>query len=559
MKKIWELLELKQKKLFISLFVFNIFVVLLELVSLSSVFPIIYSLNNDLQLLEQNKIIVQVLQLLENYEYHPVTFFLIFLALILIFKNLILAIYFYLESKFVFETQEEISTKLFTGLINKDYTFHLNNNSADLVTRVRTDGLVIRDVIFSLQKLLNSLFFLIAIFFFLLFIDPRGFILAFTTFTTLGLLFFKFSSKKVSKLGEIRQEVEIERTKKLQESFIGIKDIKTFLKMDLFESYYRRLAAKISKVYYMRAFISKLPKVFLEVLIVIVVILLTIFLISDSRQNSEIIAILSIFGLTSIKALPHMSNILSSINSLKFSKKATDYYNKNLNFNKEFKKNLMQNHSKFEKFEFCNVAFKYPNKNEYLFKDLSVSFKLGETIEVKGATGVGKSTLIDIILGLQTPQKFKFKIDNVIQNLPKDWLKNFSYVPQSIYLFDTSIKKNIILEDDEKNFNKELFLKCLKLAKVDDFIYKLPNKEDTLIGELGSYLSGGQKQRIGIARAIYKNSPIVIFDEATNALDKETEKKIYENLFAFFKDKIFIIINHRDMNEYKVLKKITLN
>ena len=187
--------------------------------------------------------------------------------------------------------------------------------------------------------------------FFLLFIDPRGFILAFTTFATLGLLFFKFSSKKVSKLGEIRQEVEIERTKKLQESFIGIKDIKTFLKMDLFESYYRRLAAKISKVYYMRAFISKLPKVFLEVLIVIVVILLTIFLISDSRQNSEIIAILSIFGLTSIKALPHMSNILSSINSLKFSKKATDYYNKNLNFNKEFKKNLMQNHSKFEKFE----------------------------------------------------------------------------------------------------------------------------------------------------------------------------------------------------------------
>ncbi len=559
MKKIWELLEQKQKKLFILLFVFNIFVIILELISLSSIFPIIYSLNNDLQLLEQNKIFVRLIQILENYKYHPVTFFLIFLALILIFKNLILALYFYLESKFVFETQEEISTKLFTGLINKDYNFHLNNNSADLVTRVRTDGLVIRDVIFAFQKLLNSFFFLIAIFIFLLFVDPRGFILAFTTFTTLGLLFFKFSSSKVSKLGEIRQEVEIERTKKLQESFIGIKDIKTFLKMDLFINYYRRLTLRISKVYYMRAFISKLPKVFLEVLIVIVVILLTIFLISDSRQNSEIIAILSIFGLTSIKALPHMSNILSSINSFKFSKKATDYYNKNLYFKKEFKKNLLKKQMGFEKFEFCNINFKYPNKNEFLFKDLSVSFKMGETIEVKGVTGAGKSTLIDIILGLQTPQKFQFKIDNVNQNLPKDWLKNFSYVPQSIYLFDTSIKKNIILEEDEKNFNKELFLKCLKLSKIDDFIQKLPDKENTSIGELGSYLSGGQKQRIGIARAIYKNSPIVIFDEATNALDKETEKKIYENLFAFLKNKIFIIINHRDIKEHMIHKKIILN
>ena len=132
---------------------------------------------------------------MENYEYHPVTFFLIFLALILIIKNIILAFYLYFESKFVFETQEAISTKLFTGLINKSYIFHLNNNSVDLVTRVRTDGLVIRDVIFSFQKILNSLFFLLTIFF-LLFIDPRGFILSFSTFTILGLIFFKFSSKK---------------------------------------------------------------------------------------------------------------------------------------------------------------------------------------------------------------------------------------------------------------------------------------------------------------------------------------------------------------------------
>ena len=383
--------------------------------------------------------------------------------------------------------------------------------------------------------------------------------MAFITFAVIGSLFYKFTSKKALKLGEKRQKIEIERTKKLQESFTGIKDIKTYLKTGLFIKRYDNLADNISYVYALRDFISKLPKVFLEILIVFVVIILTFFLISDNRENSEIIAILSVFGLTSIKALPYMSNLLSAINTLKFSEEALKYYDTNLKLNsKNININFNNQISEIKSFEFKNIDFKYFNKNNYLFKNFSCKFEYNTCTEVKGETGSGKSTLIDIILGLKKPQNYVLLINGVESKIPNDWLKNFSYVPQSIFLFDTTIKKNITMSDDDNVFDKNLFQKSLKIAEIDEFINKLPEKEDTLIGELGSNLSGGQKQRLGIARAIYKNSLILIFDEATNSLDLNTEKKIYKNISNNLKDKIFIFINHREMDYNIFNKKISL-
>ena len=157
--KIWNLLDLKQKKLFIILFIFNISIVFLELVSLSSIFPIIYSLNNDLNLLENNVFFNKVLNYLNDFKYHSVILFLSFLGVIIVIKNIILVIYNYFESKFLFNAQEQISSNLFSSLINRNYEFHLENNTADLITRVRTDGLIIRDVIYSFHASLKSIFF----------------------------------------------------------------------------------------------------------------------------------------------------------------------------------------------------------------------------------------------------------------------------------------------------------------------------------------------------------------------------------------------------------------
>ncbi len=559
-KKIWSLLEKNQKKTFLVLFFFNILIISLELISLSTVFPIIYSINNDLDSLKNFGIFDYFFDFLKVFNSTPLTTFLIVLLILIILKNLILAVYTFFESKFIFETQEKMSLKLFSNLIYKNYRFHLENNSADLITRVRTDSDLIREVIFSFHRGLKSIFFLVCIFIFLMILDQTGFLLSSITFFLLSFLFYKFSSKKTSSLGEERQLKEIMRTKRLQESFSGIKEIKTFLKNKIILSGYEDLTKSISKTYYTRDFIAKLPKVFLEILIVVSVIILTITMLYNPRESSELLAILSVFGLTAIKALPHMSGLLASINTLKFSGKVIDYYHHNLiNKKSEIQKESTETSKKyFSELNIKNISFSYPNNEKLLFKDFNVDLKKGEIIQIKGTTGSGKSTLIDIILGLQTPQSYKIYMDGKeLKKFPHNWLENFSYVPQSIYLFDTSIKNNITMEDNN-DFNETLFFNCLEIAEIKDFIESLPKKANTPIGELGSNLSGGQRQRLGIARALYKNSNIIILDEATNALDPLTEQKIYENFDKIKKDKILLIVNHRNVEKLKVSKVISV-
>ena len=190
---------------------------------------------------------------------------------------------------------------------------------------------------------------------------------------------------------------------------------------------------------------------------------------------------------------------------------------------------------------------------------------MGDRIHLKGVTGSGKSTLIDLLLGLQKTTSGEIKVDKkALSSLGGSWFNNISYVPQSIYLFDDNIKKNITLSE-KVEIDEEHFSKCVEAAELKNFISKLPNKENTQIGEVGSKISGGQKQRIGIARALYKKSEIIILDEATNAVDDITEKKIYLNLNSF-KNKTFIVINHREIpeelnfNKYLIEeKKLKLN
>ena len=445
----------------------------------------------------------------------------------------------------MYQTQEKISKRLFSNLINKDYAFHLKNNSADLITRIRTDSVVIRESIYALFNLIQSIIFISGIMFFLIFLEPLGFSITSATFLILGSLFYKFTSKKTSEIGRIRQEHEIARTKKLQESFSGIKEIKTFLLKNLFIKDYANIANTVAKSYAIRGLIVKLPKVFLETLVLVVIIILTLILFEGTSDKPKVFALLSVFAIAAIKIIPHVYSVLNALNIFKFSSKPIDYYKQNLiekekNFSLEEAPNL-----KFkDKIIFKNVYFKYPEKNYNALENLNFEINKGDKIFLKGPTGAGKSTLIDLILGLQNVTSGEIIIDNKnIKKLSNNWLSNISYVPQSIYLFDDTIKNNVTLGEDDKDFNERRFFECLKAAELSDFVNSLPNNENSIIGEVGSKISGGQKQRIGIARALYKKSEIMILDEATNALDKITESKVFKNLGKLI-DKTFLIIHH---------------
>lgn len=561
MKKIsdiWSLMNPGEQKKFIFLMIFGFFILFLEILSIGSIFPVIYSINDPDFYKKFN-----FLESLTFIDFKNRINFSIFifscLIFLILFKNIIFTIFYWLESKFIINIQETISKILFSKLINEKYTFHLENNTADLITRVRTDNIIVRDAISSLFNLFQSLIFIFGILLFLMIIEPLGFTITSSIFLFTGSIFYLLTSKKNKQIGEQRQILEIARTKRLQESFSGIKEIKIFLKHYLFINEYEKLSKKIVEPYHLRVFLSKLPRLFSEVLIVLIVVILIFFLYLNNFATTKIIALLSVFGVSAIKIIPHLNSVLNSLNTIKFSKDPIEYYKKYINYSKasSAKAIKIQSINLHQNFELKNAYFKYPGKNEYVLEKINLEIKKNEKIIIKGETGSGKSTLIDIILGLQNPTSGEIFIDSKkVNNLNFNWYNNFSYIPQSIYLFDDTIKNNIILDNNEDKFNEKYFKYCLEISQLSSFINRLPQKENTVIGETGSNISGGQRQRIGIARALYKDSKILILDEATNALDLQTEKKIYESI-SKIDGKTLIIVNHRDILgkfNYKVLK-----
>lgn len=561
MKKIsdiWSLMNSGEQKKFIFLMIFGFFILFLEILSIGSIFPVIYSINDPDFYKKFN-----FLESLTFIDFKNRINFSIFifscLIFLILFKNVIFTIFYWLESKFIINIQETISKILFSKLINEKYTFHLENNTADLITRVRTDNIIVRDAISSLFNLFQSLIFIFGILLFLMIIEPLGFTITSSIFLFTGSIFYLLTSKKNKQIGEQRQILEIARTKRLQESFSGIKEIKIFLKHYLFINEYEKLSKKIVEPYHLRVFLSKLPRLFSEVLIVLIVVILIFFLYLNNFATTKIIALLSVFGVSAIKIIPHLNSVLNSLNTIKFSKDPIEYYKKYINYSKvsSAKAIKIQSINLHQNFELKNAYFKYPGKNEYVLEKINLEIKKNEKIIIKGETGSGKSTLIDIILGLQNPTSGEIFIDSKkVNNLNFNWYNNFSYIPQSIYLFDDTIKNNIILDNNEDKFNEKYFKYCLEISQLSSFINRLPQKENTVIGETGSNISGGQRQRIGIARALYKDSKILILDEATNALDLQTEKKIYESI-SKIDGKTLIIVNHRDILgkfNYKVLK-----
>ena len=546
-KKIWSIFDNYQKIFFSKLCVLSLITMILELASISFIVPIIYSLSNE-NFFEIFPIFNNINQLLGNPEPRQLTIIsLIILFFVYFIKNVFFVYFYWQEGKFAFGTQEDVSKKLFATFINKEYPFHTENNSADLITRIRTDTLVLREAIQSLLSLVKNVILVFGISTLLFFIEPLGFSIAIFSLIFFGTIFFYFSTKKSKEIGKKRQLQEILRTQRLQESFMGIKEVKTFSTQDHFIKNYENLTKLLARIYSLRHLIVKLPRIFFEVIAVLCIIFLTMLLFYNSEDSTKIFAILGIFSLSAIRMLPSLNDILTSMNTFKYSQIPIEYIAKNIE--DYYKKNSDKLKEKFEfntSINFKNIYFKYSKRKNFVLENVNLNINKGDKIVLTGDTGSGKSTLIDIILGIQKPSKGKIFVDNTERELDENfWCKEIGYVPQSIYLFDETIKKNIAIGEDEHNIDNEHLEKCIKISRLDDFISKLPNKSSTFVGESGVQLSGGQKQRIGIARALYKNPNLIILDEATNALDLNTELKIYDAIIKELKDKTLIVVTHK--------------
>ncbi|MDB9983850.1 ABC transporter ATP-binding protein/permease [Candidatus Pelagibacter sp.] len=340
--------------------------------------------------------------------------------------------------------------------------------------------------------------------------------------------------------------MEFKRLREIQESFKIFREIKLLSLEKFFIQNFNIYNSKVYKLFKKEALIATLPKILFELIIVILLSLIIMLFIKINYDSKQIITILSIFTLAAVKLLPIFNKILISFQQINF---GLPYLNITYTEFKKYQLKIIKNNSDETSFKesiiFKAVNFNYGEKN--LFKNLNLKIKKGDITHIKGPSGSGKTTFLDLLSGLLKPNSGDVLVDNKnINNNLRMYQGSITYIPQTIYLLDDTIRANITLGQKDQDIDMDKLKKCLELSCLNDFIKSLKYGVYSQVGENGIKISGGQKQRIGIARGFYLNSDIIILDEATNAIDLDTVEKIYKNISTYAKNKTILVTSHHD-------------
>jgi len=445
-----------------------------------------------------------------------------------------------------------LSKKFFEDYIKLDYSFFLQTHSSNLTHNINIEVGNITTGINSFMILIIESSIALGLMALLIYIEPKGSIMVVSLFFISSYLFHQITKKRILKWGVKRRVHQQKRLKHTQEGFGNIKNIKIFdVQKKFFEifAYHNEIYSKMIKK---RIFFQSLPRLWLELIVVISLSSLILIILIQERSATELISILGLYAVASFRLLPSMNRILTNLQNLK------SFFPVIRNLKKEINKiNLAKNTNtdlssdhldlKLSKsINIKNLSFAYENADKKILDNINLDINRGDKLGIKGATGAGKSTLTNILLGLLKPTNGSIEIDNknIFQNLKK-WRKLIGYVPQDVYLSDDTIKNNICFTNSNEFINDNRFKNTIKNSQLETFISSLKNKEETIIGENGIRLSGGQRQRIGIARALYRMPEILILDEATSALDINTEDNLIETIFELSSNLTLIIVSHR--------------
>jgi len=553
MKKIykaWNILLPKEKKNLTILIFLKIIGMGLEVLGIALIIPLISIL------LKQETEFFNLDIVGYDIQSISVTWMAVFIIIAYLIKNLSLMFLTWIDTKFAYGVEARLSKSLFKGYLNLPYHFHLTRNASKLVYNATGAVAVFKATLFHVAVLISELFVLLGISIFLIIIEPFGFICASLLIGLFAATYYKMHKKKVTEWGEKTQFHQKSRIKNLMQGLGAVKEIIILGLQNFFTNMYDIHNVEAAKMNRKNDVVNQFPKYILELSGVIGILTILIILKESVDKVEEVIIILGVFAAASFRLMPSANRILNALQGFRYSIAAIDnlgdefdLINKKAVYTSDKKQKY--DFLKFQKFNLFNVNYKYPNTENYILKNISLTLNKGEMLGIFGKTGSGKSTLIDIIAGLLNLEEGEISIDQKkYEQVPIFWQRNIGYVPQNIYLLDDTLKKNIALGVSSENVNSEKIDELISLLDLKTLVNSLPKGIDTEVGERGIRLSGGEKQRVGIARALYNNPQILIFDEATNALDLKTEKLVMESIKKLQAEKIILIISH---------KKITLD
>lgn len=471
-------------------------------------------------------------------------------VLFILFVYLVKAIFTYysnwVQRAFLNKAKARLSSELFKRYLRQPYSFHLDNNSSTLITNAENGRTIISGGLEPLLVLLTDGLIATGMFILLLIVEPLGTLCVLALFAVASVL-FQFSTRKRIHAWGIAKKVESRLVlKHLQQGLGGVKEVKIMGREQLFLEEHKRSVDASMEVDRRFMMLQVIPRLWLELLAIVGLVVLVLAMISSGDSVSEVLPVLGLFAATSFRIIPSINRILASVQTLGYSKPIirSVYDDLQLSLPVVPRMGTEIRFSKAVCFE--NVNFKYSNAAGNANENLSFCIGRGEAIGIIGHSGAGKSTLVDILLGLLQPTSGSVLVDGIdIQNNLRSWQDHIGYVPQTIYLVDDTVSRNIAFGLPDDMIDHDAVARSIKAAQLDEFVSSLPDGLNTIVGERGVRLSGGQRQRIGIARALYNDPEILVLDEATSSLDTETEQGVMDAVKQLLGTKTIVIIAHR--------------
>ena len=549
-KKINKILNSNQKRNFYILLIVTAFVSFLDLIGIGAILPVLIVLS-DTQFIK-NEYIVHIL---ENFNFlnegNFLFFTIYFLLFIFLFKIGLSLIFNLIKYKTLFSFYQKITTRLMKTYLNLTYSEFIKLKVFEKTNIIKTEvEYFVLGVIDPFLVLFLELLTIIFIFVFLIYYDTQLSVKLIFIIVLPVICMVYFFGKKMKKLGaqrhDLNNQLQLQTTQGLQ----GIKDIKLSSKENVLIEKFDKLTLNMSKttsaIYYWQA----LPRHSLEMITILAFVIIAFIGLNNEKEFSELLVTLGIFAAAAFRIMPSLNRVVVSFNSIKQNMKGINVIYEDLKLDKKINQNNLDlNESEahllrdIDLIEIKNLNFKFENTSNFLIKDLNLKINKGSYVGIYGKSGSGKTTFADLFSGLLIPDSGIIKFDNQdITEHSKLWKRSISYVPQFIYVNNASIRENIAFGnaiDDKK------VIESLKYSQLLEDVNALPNGIATIIGENGKNLSGGQIQRMGIARALYRDSKILIFDESTNSLDLDTEDQFMEIVKNIKGDKIILFISHK--------------
>jgi len=480
------------------------------------------------------------------------------LVIYFLLKNIFIFFTTYFQAKLIFSERAFQSYKLFNYYMKAPYEFHLEHNSAELDRNIRYEIPNTYSFIENLLQIFTNAILVLSIFILLIFANWHAVIGITLIMGSVSLVILFFSNRSSKKLGEELQYSQFRLGQSLKEGFSTIIETKLGNIESFFPKKYLSHYLVTSRSQWRQVTINSTPLLIFEIVAISILVTFVILLSVQGDILLELLPIIGLFAFAFARLLPAANAIVRNLNALEFVFPAVKVvYKEFIKFSDVSLIEYSQNSQiDFSSLEFKEVDFTYSDSSDAVLKNISFKIERSETVAFIGSSGSGKSTLLNLLIGLLEPTSGKILVNGENFNSQiRDFRSLVGYVPQTINLVDSSLRENIALGVNLKDIDELRMKKVIKEACLESFVDELPDKLETSIGEDGVRLSGGQRQRLGIARALYFDPKILVFDEATSSLDEDTEKRLTEEIMNLAGKRTMIFISHR-LNTIKDFSKI---